>query len=58
PIDYNGDSLVDSFDYSMLESCLSGPSGVVPDGCDCVDLDDDNDTDLADFAKFQELYSQ
>ncbi|MCP4591656.1 MAG: hypothetical protein GY842_13025, partial [bacterium] len=30
PIDYNGDSLVDSFDYSMLESCLSGPSGVVP----------------------------
>lgn len=51
----NGDLDVDGFvglsDYAELESCLTGPSAEILTGCECADFDQDDDVDLADFAR-------
>ena len=54
--DFDGD--VDLDDYADLADCLDGPN-VEPVlwKCTCADLDDDNDTDLADFAGFQKAFT-
>ncbi|MCK4658109.1 MAG: hypothetical protein KAV82_01180 [Phycisphaerae bacterium] len=53
PCDFNGDNTVDLFDFTILTACFSGPDGEMPPGCDCADLDNDDDVDLADFSVFQ-----
>ena len=50
PGDCDGDGNVDLAD---LSTCLFGPDGGLGAGCECVDFDGDNDTDLEDFAAFQ-----
>jgi hypothetical protein len=57
--DCNEDGLADLFDYDDFEVCMGGPSvwpGEAP--CPCLDLDADNDVDLADFAEFQRGFGE
>ena len=54
PSDFDGNGLVNLDDMGNLHGCLSGPQGGLGPGCLCVDLDADDDVDLADFAAFQE----
>jgi len=49
--DRDGD--VDLFDYSAFESCVTGPGGSMPTGCDAWDFDADEDIDARDFAALQ-----
>ena len=52
--DCNVDGAIDVFDFSNIQDCLSGPSeGLVLGQCVCLDLDGDQDVDLADIALFQ-----
>jgi hypothetical protein len=53
PADFNGDYRVDYIDYFILENCASGPTIPMAPGCEGPDLDDDNDVDQGDFARFQ-----
>ena len=40
-------------DCDTFATCMNGPGGGVPDGCQRVDLDDDQDVDLRDFMDYQ-----
>jgi hypothetical protein len=52
--DCNVDGGIDVFDFSNIQDCLSGPdSGPLQLPCLCLDLDGDEDVDLADVAVFQ-----
>lgn len=51
--DLTGDGLVTLSDFSIFESCFTGPAGGVGMGCECADADLDGDVDLADFRAFQ-----
>ena len=52
PGDCNDDQVVDLGDYVEFERCMTGPgAGPIPTDCECVDLDDDGDVDLADFYR-------
>lgn len=54
PGDCDATGLVDLFDYEDLSGCLLGPDlNTGPAPCDCLDIDDDGDIDLFDFAEFQ-----
>jgi hypothetical protein len=53
PADCSHDCDVDMLDYVEFEGCLLGPSGGVPSGCRCFDLDASEHIDLADFAVLQ-----
>ena len=54
--DFNTDSYVNMFDYTMLETCLTGPGASLAAQCTCVDIDNDGDVDLRDFAAFGTMY--
>lgn len=59
--DFFNDCDVDLEDYALLEVCLwfSGP-GVIPPFDECIDVfdfDPDNDVDLGDVAKFQQVFT-
>jgi hypothetical protein len=54
--DFNGDGQVNEGDFVLLEGCLSGPGGGLGTTCLCIDLDEDGDVDLGDFALFAEAY--
>ncbi|UCG16455.1 MAG: hypothetical protein JSV19_00140, partial [Phycisphaerales bacterium] len=54
--DFNGDGLVNVDDFVVLEGCLSGPGGGLGTTCLCIDLDEDGDVDMGDFALFAEEY--
>lgn len=51
--DADDDGDIDSDDYLVLESCLTGPlPGVLGAGCDAFDFDADANIDLVDLAQF------
>lgn len=52
--DFNCDGAVNNGDFMVLATCLAGPNMPQADGCRRTDLDGDEDTDLADFAVFQD----
>jgi hypothetical protein len=56
--DCDADAVVDLADYAEFASCMTGPGGSVPLGCECADLDVDDDSDLDDFAGFQQSFGQ
>jgi len=58
PGDCNSDGGVNLFDYSDLEPCLAGPDGGLTTArCACFDLENDEDVDLVDVARFLEGFS-
>ncbi len=57
PGDCNGSGLLDLTDFATSVDCLAGPGSAVPVECDCAPMDSDGDFDLADFADFQERFS-
>ena len=57
PADFNGDGDVDSDDFSLFLSCLSGPTIPYSSGCADKDFDHDGDVDQADFGVFQRCIS-
>jgi len=57
PGDCDGDGDVELDDLFDLAACLSGPYGGLGAGCECLDLDADDDTDLLDFATIQLLFT-
>lgn len=55
--DLNGDGTIDLGDYTLFADCLDGPTQAgfaCGDLCEIADFDEDGDTDLFDFAGFQE----
>ena len=57
PGDCNEDLVVDLADFAVFGSCHLGPQAGLLPGCECVDLDEDGDIDLADFDLFQEGFT-
>ena len=55
PGDFDDDGDRDLDDYRPFGYCLTGPGGGVLSGCEPGNLDHDDDVDLADFARFQEV---
>ena len=53
PADYDDDCDVDQDDFTLFESCASGPDVPYTDDCADKDFDTDNDVDHNDFAVFQ-----
>ena len=53
---FTGDGIVDLLDYEAFETYLGGPAVPVSGGCGGLDLDDDQDVDLMDFALFQTVF--
>lgn len=52
--DSDGDGDVDLDDYEVAAGCLPGPDGgPIPVSCEAFDVDDDGDSDLADWAMLQ-----
>ena len=58
PGDCNIDGGVNLYDYGDLAWCLTGPKGELKTNCDCFDVDNDNDVDLSDAARFQSAFGQ
>ena len=58
PGDHNDDGVVNLDDYDTLEPCLAGPEGGIS-GPQCApfDLDQDDDIDLSDVARFQQTFT-
>ena len=44
-------------DSGVFADCIMGPSASVPWVCTCLDLDDDTDVDLLDFAMYQSAFA-
>ena len=57
PSDFNEDGLVNTTDYTALESCLAAPNTLPVNACTFADIDRDQDVDLADFAILQNTFS-
>ena len=61
--DFNGDGYVDSIDWAVFASCVTGPSiSGPPEGCSAdyfarCDSDGDRDVDQVDFGAFQRCFS-
>lgn len=57
--DYDSDDDFDLFDYYFVHECfsLSGPGVNAGPGCRFADFDGDADTDLRDFAQFQNRFT-
>lgn len=55
PGDANADGAIDNADYALLAECLEAASGPLDLTCVLLDLDYDEDLDLADYAAFQRL---
>jgi len=54
--DCNRDWVVDLDDFAVFSDCAAGPDGGEGPGCQCADLDEDDDIDLADFQLFQQVF--
>jgi len=54
--DSNGDGIIDLADYVEFAGCMAGPGEGLVAGCAVFDFDDDSDVDLADFARFQQIF--
>jgi hypothetical protein len=57
PNDFNIDGLIDGADLRSFVSCLRLPGQRAGFGCNAFDHDSDGDTDLPDFADFQNAYT-
>jgi hypothetical protein len=58
PPDFNADGYVDSEDYGMFASCVTGPAVAQGNAiCRWADFDHDGDVDQTDFGVFQRCYS-
>ncbi|MCP4589345.1 MAG: hypothetical protein GY842_01240, partial [bacterium] len=59
PGDCTGDDIIDLDDYAVFHACIDsgGPGGGLSSGCECVDMDNDIDVDLADFRIFQAVFT-
>jgi len=55
--DCNFDGAVNGSDFMDFQPCLAGPSGGVPSGCSCFDLDQDGDIDMTDMSAFQHAFT-
>ncbi len=44
-------------DYATLQLCFTGESGLVPAGCEAVDIEPDGDIDLDDYVRFLETFA-
>lgn len=55
--DVDFDGRVDNYDFSVFDSCASGPAAAATLLCTTTDLDGDEDVDCADFAEFQTEYT-
>lgn len=59
--DINDDHRVDSQDFDVFRSCLTGPAIPLPADasqvCKCMDRDGDSDIDQAEFGVFQRCYT-
>lgn len=56
--DADRDGDVDLDDYAdFVETCVTGPGGGIPPGCDLWDLDEDDDIDLGDFGSLQTSFT-
>ena len=55
--DLDDDGDVDETDFTLFDSCISGPAGAPELGCADRDFDGDNDVDQVDFGIFQRCYS-
>ncbi len=53
PANCVADLQVDLNDYNSFKGCMSGPDNPMNKGCDCADVDGDNDIDLRDFSWMQ-----
>ncbi|RJP34582.1 MAG: hypothetical protein C4547_10590 [Phycisphaerales bacterium] len=56
--DFDGNRVVDLFDYSSFASCADGPRQRVRPECRPADLDGDRDVDLEDVTRFQRRFGQ
>lgn len=55
--DVNNDGMLNLQDLAGFRACLSGPGGTSDPVCDSFDFDGDGDFDLADYAGFQQGYT-
>ena len=55
--DINEDGRIDLADHGGLHDCLTGPEGGIAASCAPANLDTDSDVDLADFARFQNNFT-
>ena len=51
--DANGDADITVADWGVMVSCVRGPNMQLPPSCESADLDGDSDSDLMDYAAFQ-----
>jgi len=56
PGDCNTDGAADLVDFDSLHPCVTGPEGGLTRGCECYDIDGDEDVDLSDVAEFQRRF--
>ncbi len=56
--DADCDGVVDLSDYSVFAGCMSGPGVSCAPGCEAMDLDEDSDVDLLDFARLEERFTE
>jgi hypothetical protein len=60
PADLNKDCAIDLADLDVFTTCLAGPGAGFAPTCPAdtdADLDNDGDSDLADYAQFQQAYT-
>jgi hypothetical protein len=55
--DCNHDLAVDLVDYEAFAACHLGPQAGLNEECECVDLKQEGNVDLADFRLFQILFT-
>ena len=56
--DCNFDGCTDLIEFVSFASCLAGPGTELEAGCHCFDVDNDGDSDLRDFARFQVSFNK
>ena len=55
--DLDADGAVEKDDVDLFAPCLTGPSTTILGGCVCADFDQDEDVDLADYARLMTTFS-
>jgi hypothetical protein len=54
--DTNADDQIDFTDFASCTTCMSGPGTILTPGCDCSDVDFDEDVDTVDFTWLQRRF--
>ncbi|MCO6437606.1 MAG: hypothetical protein J5J06_11000 [Phycisphaerae bacterium] len=58
PGDCNADGVLNLGDCRTLSDCVTGPAQSMSSNCVCLDLDNDRDVDLRDFAAMQGAFQE